>query len=80
MKLKGSAVEVRIYAEDPQRNFLPSTGRLVRYRPPKLGTEGGVTTRLNSGVEEGGEISAALLHAEVEGVRDASLGASLGGR
>ena len=56
VKLKGSAVEVRIYAEDPQRNFLPSTGRLVRYRPPKLGTEGGVTTRLDSGVEEGGEI------------------------
>src|SRR3990170_3555506 len=57
VKLKGSAVEVRIYAEDPQRNFLPSTGRLVRYRPPKLGTEGGITTRLDSGVEEGGEIS-----------------------
>src|SRR6185295_19371107 len=57
VKLKGSAVEVRIYAEDPQRNFLPSTGRLVRYRPPKLGTEGGVTTRLDSGVEGGGEIS-----------------------
>ena len=48
---------MRIYAEDPERNFLPSTGRLVRYRPPKLGTEGGVTTRLDSGVEEGGEIS-----------------------
>jgi propionyl-CoA carboxylase alpha chain len=57
VKLKGSAVEVRIYAEEPERNFLPSTGRLVRYRPPKLGTEGGVTTRLDSGVEEGGEIS-----------------------
>jgi propionyl-CoA carboxylase alpha chain len=57
VKLKGSAIEVRIYAEDPQRNFLPSTGRLVRYRPPKLGVEGGVTTRLDSGVEEGGEIS-----------------------
>ncbi len=57
VKLKGSAIEVRIYAEDPQRNFLPSTGRLVRYRPPKLGTEGGITTRLDSGVEEGGEIS-----------------------
>ncbi len=57
VKLNGSAVEVRIYAEDPQRNFLPSTGRLVRYRPPQLGTEKGVTTRLDSGVEEGGEIS-----------------------
>jgi propionyl-CoA carboxylase alpha chain len=57
VKLKGSAIETRIYAEDPQRNFLPSTGRLVRFRPPKLGTEQGVTTRLDSGVEEGGEIS-----------------------
>jgi propionyl-CoA carboxylase alpha chain len=57
VKLKGSAIEVRIYAEDPQRNFLPSTGRLVRYRPPKLGMVDGVTTRLDSGVEEGGEIS-----------------------
>ncbi len=57
VKLKGSAVEVRIYAEDPERNFLPSTGRLVLYRPPKLGTEDGVTTRLDSGVEEGGDIS-----------------------
>jgi propionyl-CoA carboxylase alpha chain len=57
VKLKGSAVEVRIYAEDPQRNFLPSTGRLVRYRPPRLGIDDGVTTRLDSGVEEGGEIS-----------------------
>ena len=45
--LKGSAIEVRIYAEDPTRNFLPSTGRLVRYRPPKLGAEKGVTTRLD---------------------------------
>ena len=41
----------------PERNFPPSTGRLVRYRPPELGAEGGVTARLNSGVEEGGEIS-----------------------
>ncbi len=57
VKLKGSAVEVRVYAEDPTRNFLPSTGRLIRYRPPKLGIEGEVITRLDSGVEEGGEIS-----------------------
>jgi propionyl-CoA carboxylase alpha chain len=57
VNLKGSAIEVRIYAEDPQRTFLPSTGRLVRYRPPKLGIEKGITTRLDSGVEEGGEIS-----------------------
>ncbi len=57
VKLKGSAIEVRVYAEDPARNFLPSTGRLVRYRPPRLGIEGDVVTRLDSGVEEGGEIS-----------------------
>jgi propionyl-CoA carboxylase alpha chain len=57
VKLQGSAIEARIYAEDPERNFLPSTGRLVRFRPPKLGSEGGLTTRLDSGVEEGGEIS-----------------------
>ena len=55
--LTGSAIESRIYAEDPQRNFLPSTGRLVRFRPPALGTVDGVTTRLDTGVEEGGEIS-----------------------
>ena len=57
VKLKGSAIESRIYAEDPARNFLPSTGRLVRFRPPELGTADGITTRLDTGVEEGGEIS-----------------------
>jgi propionyl-CoA carboxylase alpha chain len=57
VKLKGSAIESRIYAEDPTRNFLPSTGRLVHFRPPELGTKDGVTTRLDTGVEEGGEIS-----------------------
>jgi hypothetical protein len=41
-KLSGSAVESRIYAEDPYRNFLPSTGRLVKYRPPAEGSETGV--------------------------------------
>ncbi|MGB6911087.1 MAG: acetyl/propionyl/methylcrotonyl-CoA carboxylase subunit alpha [Methyloceanibacter sp.] len=56
VKLDGSAIEVRIYAEDPVRNFMPSTGRLVRYRPPAEGLADGVTTRLDSGVEEGGEI------------------------
>ena len=34
VKLTGWAVESRVYAEDPYRNFLPSTGRLTRYRPP----------------------------------------------
>jgi propionyl-CoA carboxylase alpha chain len=57
VKLTGSAVESRIYAEDPYRNFLPSTGRLVKYRPPAEGHEGGVTVRNDTGVYEGGEIS-----------------------
>jgi propionyl-CoA carboxylase alpha chain len=57
VKLKGWAVESRIYAEDPYRNFLPSTGRLVRYRPPAEGAENGATVRNDTGVYEGGEIS-----------------------
>jgi propionyl-CoA carboxylase alpha chain len=55
--LHGWAVESRIYAEDPVRNFLPSTGRLVTYRPPEEGTADGVTVRNDTGVYEGGEIS-----------------------
>ncbi|MBK9082099.1 MAG: acetyl/propionyl/methylcrotonyl-CoA carboxylase subunit alpha [Rhizobiales bacterium] len=57
VKLNGWAVESRIYAEDPTRNFLPSTGRLVKYRPPAETTEHGVTVRNDTGVYEGGEIS-----------------------
>jgi propionyl-CoA carboxylase alpha chain len=57
VKLKGAAVETRIYAEDPYRNFLPSTGRLTRYRPPAEATKGGVTVRVDAGVVEGSEIS-----------------------
>ena len=57
VKLNGWAMESRIYAEDPYRGFLPSTGRLVRYRPPAEGTHGGVTVRNDTGVYEGGEIS-----------------------
>ena len=57
VKLNGWAVESRIYAEDPTRNFLPSTGRLVKYRPPKEGVVDGVTLRNDTGVFEGGEIS-----------------------
>jgi len=52
IKLKGWAVEARVYAEDPSRNFLPSIGRLTRYRPP---TGDGV--RVDTGVYEGAEIS-----------------------
>lgn len=58
VKLKGWAVESRIYAEDPYRNFLPSTGRLVKYRPPAEGkSPSGVVLRNDTGVYEGGEIS-----------------------
>ena len=53
IKLKGWAVEARVYAEDPLRNFLPSTGRLIRYREPI----GGPVVRVDSGVYEGAEIS-----------------------
>src|SRR5712692_6160198 len=55
--LAGAAIETRIYAEDPFRNFLPSTGRLVTYRPPAEAGEAGVTLRNDTGVYEGGEIS-----------------------
>jgi len=55
--IKGWAIESRIYAEDPYRGFLPSTGRLVRYRPPTEGRHGDVTVRNDTGVFEGGEIS-----------------------
>jgi propionyl-CoA carboxylase alpha chain len=57
IKLSGWAVESRVYAEDPYRNFAPSIGRLVRYRPPAEGTHDGVTVRNDTGVTEGGEIS-----------------------
>ena len=57
VKLSGWAVESRIYAEDPYRGFLPSTGRLVRYRPPPEGKRGEGTLRNDTGVYEGGEIS-----------------------
>ena len=57
MKLSGWAVETRVYAEDPTRNFLPSIGRLVRYRPPAEKSAGGITVRNDTGVYEGGEIS-----------------------
>jgi propionyl-CoA carboxylase alpha chain len=57
VKLDGWAVESRIYAEDPYRGFVPSTGRLVKYRPPAAGSAGSVTLRIDTGVAEGGEIS-----------------------
>ncbi|MGF6160468.1 propionyl-CoA carboxylase alpha chain [Ensifer sp. KUDG1] len=58
VKLNGWAIESRLYAEDPYRNFLPSIGRLTRYRPPVEGTsDNGTVTRNDTGVFEGGEIS-----------------------
>jgi propionyl-CoA carboxylase alpha chain len=55
--LTGWAVESRVYAEDPFRNFLPSIGRLVKYRPPAESKSGDITVRNDTGVQEGGEIS-----------------------
>ncbi|GAM98736.1 biotin carboxylase [alpha proteobacterium U9-1i] len=57
LKIKGWAIESRIYAEDPYRNFLPSIGRLRAYRPPSEGKVGDVTVRNETGVREGDEIS-----------------------
>jgi len=57
VQLNGWAVETRVYAEDPYRNFMPSTGRLTRYRPPAERSTDGVTVRNDTGVYEGGEIS-----------------------
>jgi len=51
--INGWAMESRVYAEDPFRNFLPSTGRLVYYRPPAEGEH----VRVDTGVFEGGEVS-----------------------
>ena len=67
IKLTGWALESRLYAEDPYRNFLPSIGRLTRYRPPAetpgyasgtaAGAAGPRVVRNDTGVYEGGEIS-----------------------
>ncbi|MFV2035701.1 MAG: acetyl/propionyl/methylcrotonyl-CoA carboxylase subunit alpha, partial [Halocynthiibacter sp.] len=57
VKLNGWAVECRLYAEDPYRNFLPSIGRLTRYRPPTEVADENHVVRNDTGVYEGGEIS-----------------------
>ena len=64
VKLDGWAIENRVYAEDPYRGFLPSTGRLIRYRPPVPGgpmtaqpTGGGVGRASTTASYEGGEVS-----------------------
>ncbi len=53
VRINGSAIEARVYAEDPLRNFLPSIGRLVRYLPPQESEH----VRVDTGVYEGGEVS-----------------------
>jgi len=53
VRVRGWAVEARIYAEDPNRNFMPSTGRIVRYRSALEGPQ----VRVDNGVYEGGEVS-----------------------
>ncbi|MEM9475002.1 MAG: acetyl/propionyl/methylcrotonyl-CoA carboxylase subunit alpha [Pseudomonadota bacterium] len=55
--INGWAIENRLYAEDPYRNFLPSIGRLTRYRPPEEEASETVAVRNDTGVYEGGEIS-----------------------
>jgi len=61
IKIDGWAIENRVYAEDPYRGFLPSTGRLVRYRTPVPAWAGNPRgedgVRVDAGVEEGGEVS-----------------------
>ncbi|MCJ2179621.1 acetyl-CoA carboxylase biotin carboxylase subunit [Novosphingobium album (ex Hu et al. 2023)] len=66
VKIDGWAIENRVYAEDPYRGFLPSTGRLVRYQPPvdgwtddgaENGRRGVDGVRVDDGVYEGGEVS-----------------------
>ncbi|EGY00928.1 propionyl-CoA carboxylase alpha chain [Nitrospirillum viridazoti Y2] len=59
VKLNGWALEARVYAEEPTRNFLPSIGRVTRYRPPAegAGAQEGSIVRVDTGIHEGGEIS-----------------------
>ena len=57
LKINGWAMESRLYAEDPYRNFLPSIGRLTRYRPPAEAATAAGVVRNDTGVYEGGEIS-----------------------
>tara|TARA_B110000211_G_scaffold100933_1_gene117430 strand:- start:3632 stop:5629 length:1998 start_codon:yes stop_codon:yes gene_type:complete len=57
LKINGWAMESRLYAEDPYRGFLPSIGRLSRYRPPAEEATSTRAVRNDTGVFEGGEIS-----------------------
>ncbi len=53
LRINGHAVEVRLYAEDPNRNFLPSTGKLVHLRLPQEERHGNHHVRVDTGVREG---------------------------
>ena len=57
VNLHGWALETRVYAEDPYRSFLPSTGRLIRYWPPRPKREDDLIVRVDDGVADGGEVS-----------------------
>ena len=57
VRINGWAIESRVYAEDPYRNFLPSIGRITRYRPPHERFEKELIVRNDTGVFEGSEIS-----------------------
>jgi len=65
MKINGHAVEYRVYAEDPSRNFLPSIGHLKKYKEPEVSAEFPLwnesnpdrRVRIDTGVQEGSEIS-----------------------
>lgn len=58
VKINGWSFEARVYAEDPDRGFLPSTGRITHYSPPDtLIADNGAYTRVDTGVDAGGEIS-----------------------
>ena len=57
VQLRGWAVETRVYAEDPVRDFLPSIGRLTTFQPPETGRRGERITRVDTGIGPGGEVS-----------------------
>ena len=58
VRLNGWSFEARVYAEDPDRGFLPSTGRITHYAPPDtLKADNGAYTRVDTGIDAGGEIS-----------------------
>lgn len=58
VKIDGWSFEARVYAEDADRGFLPSTGRITHYAPPEtLVAENGAYTRVDTGIDAGGEIS-----------------------